>query len=469
MATAVSDGSSHYRSTLGTGRGSFRGVPFLIIDDVSQRGGQRVARREFPLRSDGGADSLGSKMRERTFRCVVLGTDYMAQRDTLIAALDASGQGALVHPYWGSLDVVIESWSSRESLNAQGRCDFTITCLPPLSTTAPIAALDSEKQVKDAAGALTDAAKGDFGDAWSLDGLSLSDINTVITGVNDKIQGIEESVKSMLGWVDDVQQTLSLLAEMKANIENLINLPADLAQSFEQAINSIQGICDTSDALATYKHMGARLDLASGSGSPNNSLLRLSRHQEANQWRSLQGVAPQVMISPVSSPQALQNLDYLDALVVALVLAALTTSFSAALTEAVQAAEARTRQRALDGALLTPGSAQTWLLESQSQAQAGAVVLAQSWEQAWLRASTLGWPDVTQQARLVRLALLTDTKLRAMQLPRSEQVTATTVEPALVLVYRHTGDCRNWQTMARRNDVIHPLFVPAGLALEVLV
>ena len=213
MATAVSDGSGHYRSALGEGKGTFRGVPFLIMDDVSQRGGQRVARREFPQRNDGGADSLGTKMRERTFKCVVLGSDYMAQRDALIAALDTPGQGELVHPYWGTVQVVIESWDSRESLNAQGRCDFNVSCLPPLSTTAPVARADTEQQLADAAASTTANAEGEFADAWSMEDLSLSDIDTVIEGVTDTIEAMEESINSMLSWVDDVQHTLGLLGQ----------------------------------------------------------------------------------------------------------------------------------------------------------------------------------------------------------------------------------------------------------------
>ncbi len=471
MATAVSDGSGHYRSALGEGKGTFRGVPFLIMDDVSQRGGQRVARREFPQRNDGGADSLGTKMRERTFKCVVLGEDYMAQRDALITALDTPGQGELVHPYWGTVQVVIESWDSRESLNAQGRCDFNVSCLPPLSTTAPVANADTEQQLADAADSTTANAEGEFADAWSMDDLSLSDIDTVIEGVTDTIEAMEESINSMLSWVDDVQHTLSLLDEMKANVEHLINMPADLANSFSQSINSVRSICDVSDSLATYRHMGARMGFTDSSASgASMSVSRYQRHQQSNAKRASLGEAPQVRVSPVSNLQALTNLEALNFFVAQSILTNLTRSFADSLTQAVQVAQLRTRQPALAGNQTGLGSAATsaWVLESRSQALESASQLANAWEEVMLQASTLRWLGLSRSARAMRLLLLADTRTRALLLPRSETVTTTIVEPALITVHRHTGDCRGWQTMARRNDLINPLFVPGGTLVEVL-
>ncbi|MGY3910741.1 DNA circularization protein [Aeromonas piscicola] len=465
MVTAVSDGSGHYRTTLGEGEGTFRGVPFLIMDEVSQRGGQRVARREFPQRSDGGADSLGTKMRERTFQCVVLGGDYMAQRDALMTALDAPGQGELVHPYWGTLPVVIESWDSRESLSAQGRCDFTISCLPPLSTTAPQASDDTEQQVADAADNVTAAAEENFTNSWSLDGLSLSDMDTVIKGVTDTLADIEGAVNSMLSWVDDVQHTLGLIDAMKANAEHLINAPAQLASALSSSLGSIRTICSVSDSLATYRHMSARMGLT-GNGVVMTSS-RYQRHLQTNLWRTKRGLSPQVRVLPVSAQQALANLESLDFFMAQCILTCLTQSFSDSLTQAVQVAQQRARQSGLSKVYDATMPA-TWVLESRAQAQDGVSVLASAWDDVMLQASTLRWSGLSREARTMRLLILADTRERILLLPKSDRVTTTLMEPALLTMHRYAGDCRGWQTMARRNDVINPLFVPGGADVEVL-
>ncbi|EJP3981774.1 multidrug DMT transporter permease, partial [Salmonella enterica] len=43
-----------------------------------------------------------------------------------------------------------------------------------------------------------------------------------------------------------------------------------------------------------------------------------------------------------------------------------------------------------------------------------------------------------------------------------------TTEPALVTLYRATGDSTQWQRFVRRNGVVHPLFVPGGSVVEVI-
>ncbi|ENS5449009.1 DNA circularization N-terminal domain-containing protein, partial [Morganella morganii] len=41
---------SSWRSRITPGLGSFRGVPFYIVDDATVSGGRRVVRHEYPLR-----------------------------------------------------------------------------------------------------------------------------------------------------------------------------------------------------------------------------------------------------------------------------------------------------------------------------------------------------------------------------------------------------------------------------------
>ncbi|WP_421209987.1 DNA circularization protein [Aeromonas enteropelogenes] len=474
MATssAISDGSGNYQTTLGSGKGSFRGASFLIVDDVSQRGGQRTVRREFPLRSNGGADSLGSKMRERTFKCIVLGSGYIAERDALIAALDKPGQGELVHPLWGTIQVVIDSWDSVESLSAQGVCTFTITCLPPLSSTAPVVSVDTEQQVGAGADAADNAAQGDFTDAWSVDDLSLSDIETVIDSTTDTIQGIKESVDSMLSWVDDVQTVLGKLDELKGEVENLIYTPARLASDLSGIISSVRSLCSVSDAIATYKHMAARLDLSVSTAGASLSSVQLYRHNNKNMSRALRGQAVQVRSSAAASVQALANIEALDFLVEALLLAAMTITASDALGEA-QTLAAERRISRLQGEPLsvtalrvTRSARQT--PESRQQINMAAAVLAQAWEDVAMKASPLRWAKTAATAWSVRLALISDAKTRGEMLPRSITITPTRTEPALVTTYRALGDCRDWQTTARRNGVPNPLFMPGGEQLEVL-
>lgn len=85
-------------STDTPGRGSFRGVPFLVYQEQRERGGRNIVRREYPLRESGGADDLGPKLPEFTFTVLVTGDDLQTQRSRLRDALRAPGAGELMHP-----------------------------------------------------------------------------------------------------------------------------------------------------------------------------------------------------------------------------------------------------------------------------------------------------------------------------------------------------------------------------------
>lgn len=67
--------------------GSFRGVPFKIQASRALVG-RRGQVHEYPLRDKPYAEDLGRRARAFNVECFVLGADYMAQRDALIAALE---------------------------------------------------------------------------------------------------------------------------------------------------------------------------------------------------------------------------------------------------------------------------------------------------------------------------------------------------------------------------------------------
>lgn len=56
----------------------------------------------------------------------------------------------------------------------------------------------------------------------------------------------------------------------------------------------------------------------------------------------------------------------------------------------------------------------------------------------------------------------------ATQLPGATVVTVRTTEPALVTLYRATGNSTGWQRFVRRNGIVDPLFIPGGHSVEVI-
>jgi prophage DNA circulation protein len=218
--------------------------------------------------------------------------------------------------------------------------------------------------------------------------------------------------------------------------------------------------------------MAARLDLSVSTAGASLSSVQLQRHYDKNLRRTLRGQVAQVRVSATASVQALANIEALHFLVETLLLAAMTRAASDALGEAqALAAERRvSRQRGepLSVTALRVTQSARQAPESRQQITAGAAVLAQAWEEIAMQASPLRWAATASKAWAIRLALIADAKERGEMLPRSITVTPTRTEPALVTTYRALGDCRDWQTTARRNSVPNPLFMPGGEQLEVL-
>lgn len=126
-----------------SGKGTFRGVPFLIEESQNINGGRRLVSHEYPLRNDGLVEDLGKKQRTYDVSCLVIGDDYLAQAEKLINALEADGKGTLNHPYWGKKEVFVENYQCDTSTSALRVARFSITFYPAVSELAPDTAEDT--------------------------------------------------------------------------------------------------------------------------------------------------------------------------------------------------------------------------------------------------------------------------------------------------------------------------------------
>ncbi|EPG7298519.1 TPA: DNA circularization N-terminal domain-containing protein [Klebsiella pneumoniae] len=452
---------SDYRSVIATGSGSFRGVPFLIAESVSERGGRRTVRREYPRRDDGGADDLGRRLRERSFSCLVLGDDYIDQKNALIEALDADGPGELVHPLYGTLQAQIDTWESQEDLGRQGLCAFQITFLPPMEATAPVAKRDTVAASKTAANEAIDRVSVDFTSVWNADGLSLHDTQSLIAGVTQAVNSVSDVVSSSLGWVDGVQSVLAACSTLRGSAQSLINAPAYLAAELTSVIAGIRSLGNFSDVTSAYDALLSRLQVEPATSTAG---------AVATAADSADGV---LFVSPVSQ-QARESLLALDVLTYDAVLVNAAVAVTDSVTAAQSAATARTLTAAVTGLELADEAAATTTAAYNSlESRAVVISLAQSLgtelDAQVLSASELGWGVTAQRLQGFRLIWLHDMRERAEQLPAAISVTPATTETAFVTLFRATGDSRSWETFTRRNDLVNPLFVPGGQPVEVLI
>lgn len=85
-----------------------------------------------------------------------------------------------------------------------------------------------------------------------------------------------------------------------------------------------------------------------------------------------------------------------------------------------------------------------------------------------MTAADAGFTRSSAALRQLRLVAINDLQVRGLQLAGVSLVIPKRTEPALVTLYRQTGNGRQHQRLARRNGIANPLFVPGGVAIEVI-
>ncbi len=98
---------------------SYRGVPFGVLGG-SASFGRRNAVHEYPFRDTPWVEDLGMSARHVHVTGFLVGDDVIAQRTKLIKVCEKPGDGELVHPTLGRMNVALMSMSATESWD-QGR------------------------------------------------------------------------------------------------------------------------------------------------------------------------------------------------------------------------------------------------------------------------------------------------------------------------------------------------------------
>lgn len=92
---------------------SYRGVPFGVLSS-SGKFGRRQAVHEYPYRDTVWVEDMGRAARRINISGFLVGDDVIAQRERLIVAVETAGEGELIHPTLGQLNVSNVAMSTDE-------------------------------------------------------------------------------------------------------------------------------------------------------------------------------------------------------------------------------------------------------------------------------------------------------------------------------------------------------------------
>lgn len=225
---------------------SFRGVRFHI-EQGTIAAGRRLARHEYPQRDVPYLEDMGRRAREYKVEAYVIGADYMAARDDLLAAIEEAGAGQLVHPWHGTLNVTVSDCQLTESTQHGGSAKFSITFVEAGKQQEPTTATDTEGAL-DAQCLQCDADFAtDFEQLFSVDGLPEFAVQDALDAVNSLLE-LPALALGEEGWI-----TSNPLSELNALLPQ--NLPASLGNplalaggilSLVQNANSVMSLLDFS-------------------------------------------------------------------------------------------------------------------------------------------------------------------------------------------------------------------------------
>ncbi|HEB4872475.1 TPA: DNA circularization protein [Kluyvera ascorbata F0526] len=448
------------------GKGTFRNVPFLIFRDQRMTGGRRLVKREYPLRDKGGAIDLGRKLHEFSFSACLLGKDAKQLKENLIEALDDAGAGELTHPDFGTLQVLVETWECRYAADELNYYEFTITVYPAAEDEAPETSADTAAAVTVKKDSLFGSLGDTLSDAWQ----TVQEATDGATAVADAISGVYDDIASAIenvGILGSVNGLLSAVTQVKGMATRLVNAPKLLAANLLGAFSGIASVADNDAGFKAYERIG--VNLKRRQAATDTSHLDPAAAANINTLYYVATVATQTSQAEAASAVLTDALATDDGLSRTPELTTTTPVSSVSTPSTTQQDSAAGITRSDSTSVASENSPASFpLFESQADIERVTSELGQMLDDSTIAASDAGFTASSLELATFRLVVINDLRTRGIHLANVRNVTLNQTEPALVALYRETGDSLYWQRFGRRNSVPNPLLMPGGISLEIL-
>lgn len=386
---------------------SFRGVPFGV-EMTELEAGRRVQVHEYPQRDKPFAQDMGKHTRRLEFDAFVVGADYIAQANALLAAVEKVGAGQLVHPWFGSMTV--NALPCRVMFDkALSFAKFHFVFVESGALVFPAATSSTAALSRDAAAGLDGASQSWFAVVFQtlnqINGVAIWALNTYGKVLNFLANPVF-ALSSMLGF--------GTLPGNLSSLSALFGSPVSLAGSFSGLLNlvSIGKSLAGNDAILVPTVRGLTrmaVDPALANPVAPTSGSVVDGQIYVNQKAILGQARQALLVQAVGLSSYLACSVYNDVL-------ALIAELSAALDAEMLLTDDDGVYQALHGA---------------------------------------------------RCAMFEDLSVRSRDSARLVSYTPDDVLPALVVAYNYYDDCGRGDEIVSRNKIVYPGFVPAN-ALWVL-
>ncbi len=402
-------------------KGSFRGIAFHT-DNASGSAGRRVAVHEYPQQEKYYAEDLGKKAESERLKVFVIGADYDLARDELMAALNKPGTGKLVHPYLGTLQIQVQDFDWTISTRQGGYCEFNIQYVRAGKITPPTSSNNTGKALQDNTATSENAAKDGFINRYSVDDTAAFVEESALEKMNDLVSSIRAINGQIAGALQPISTVAAIIDDFGNEVATLVSQPSKLVNAvFAVAASAFGAVDDIKVAFKGYDHLLA--------GFAENLVadvtgLSVNRTQEAQNSAALNVLI--VSAATISATNAIVNI-----------------------------------QSAASGSSSSTSSAFVTLTDAQTARDTLLTTIDTLIDSGISDDEYYAWADV--QSTLVKY-----TSELEPNLATSNTVQLTASLPALVVAYNLYGDADREEELTTRNAIANPLFIPAGVDLEVL-
>lgn len=409
---------------------TFGGVPFSVID-TTQEVGRRVQRFLFPGVDAATFQDLGADAGPIMIRGILVGADYIAQMQAMMAVFNAAGPYQLVHPWLGTMQVVpVDGQRPRFELRADQLqvCRFEMAVYPYVASNTP--SQDTLSVLGDKLTSLTTDVQ-----TW------LAAAMTPAVGAVAAFGYIQSFLNNSVGIFSNVVSLTASAGEIGPAVSGELS-------GLTSAIGTSVGNFPSTASAAVTALMAAW----AGSATPTQP----------------SAVAPGGTMTP--APAA----DPTD--VTTTLLAALPSVVAQASGPAPAPALSAGLQAAIVGSAVQAASNINYASQQDAIAMAGTLydALDQAIGAAATAAATdpLNAPTVWRDLVAVKAALAADMNTLIGRLPAVVMINIARTIPVWLLAQYVSGDDPSsvfgtWQDIINRNSVKHPAMLPAG-PVEVL-
>lgn len=431
--------------TKNTGRGSFRGVPFYVIDDAARTGGNRLIRHEYPLRDVGQVENMGRITASTTINVVVVGDDCRQQADALIDALDSSESGELQHPDFKTQLVYVDQWSSRTVASEQRVVYFSVTFVPDTDEQSPVATPNGISIMGALSDVLGEGLVSDFVRVFDAVGEAVLFIEDCLAYGEAIANGITNAIRGAVGG-SGLSSLLGRVKSYQASLRNLFKSPQIVARELRGLLGGIEELCRDNRQNKNTNQVVEQLGLARRNiVTPPTALL-------VESGTSTTQILESVELNVKNATATKSRNVVTDALQLLVDMVIATEVAKIAVQDAANAV--KTQQPEI---IVTYNDCQRVIGEHGNKLQ-----------ELIIASSDAYWYKSAQALRDVRQAFVAQLEALSIKLPAGKIIALSQTEPALVALYRETGNAAPVGQFIRRNGLRHPTFAVGGTSYEVI-